>query len=557
MHWQYSSKEYPTSLAQLTQVLLNNRGISDVELFFHPPHPETISVADLGFDVEEMARAVSYIHEACRQKKDIVIFGDYDADGISATATLWEALADLGCTARPFIPHREKHGYGLTVAALQEIITEKKPDLLITVDNAIVAHAAAQYAAENDVPLIITDHHQAEKDARGQSYYPKAVAVVHTTKLCGTTVAWILARELGATHVAKSLDLCGLATISDQVPLQGANRSFAFHGIKALQQSHRLGLRALYTEAKITQANIDSFTVGYLISPRINAMGRLAHGMDALRLLCTQNMGRAAQLASTLASMNVERQDMTQSQLDLAVAQVQKQEMESIVIAVSDEFHEGVIGLIAGKLVERFSKPALVMSVSERSIKGSARSLPGINITELLRSVRQHLQEVGGHPMAGGFSLNHEQLEQFKVAIFTQARTTISQELLVPSITVDCKIPLSLVNQELCVLLDKFAPFGSGNAKPLFSFTNLRVVGSQLLGKEKQHLKLLLESLDFSTSPIEALFWRQAKLIDGCSVGQQLDCVGQVECSTWNGKTKVQMILKDITASIVAVDEKE
>jgi single-stranded-DNA-specific exonuclease len=553
MQWQYTHQSIPETLGELTEVLLKNRSITDVEEFFHPSHPQTLTLQSLGFNEEQVALAVSKIKQACADEKDILIFGDYDADGICATATLWEALKDLGCTARPFIPHREKHGYGLTVAALQEIIEQKKPDLIITVDNAIVAHAAAQYAAEQQVPLIITDHHQPEVDKDGKAYFPQAEAIVHTTKLCGTTVAWILARELGSRTVKDSLDLCGLATISDQVPLKAANRSFAYHGIKALQLSHRMGLRALFQQAAIKPETIDGYTVGFVISPRINAMGRLAHGMDALRLLCTQNKGRAAQLADTLANMNVERQDITQTQLEEAMLQVAVQSEESIVIAESSEFHEGVIGLIAGRLVEKYAKPALVMSISEKGIKGSARSLKGINITELLRGVREHLLEVGGHPMAGGFSVSHEKLEIFKTAVFTLARKTIDKQMLIPTKVLECQIPFSLVGAELCVLMDKFAPFGSENNKPLFSFGQLTVVGKQALGKEGKHLKLLLESPESTTGPIEALYWRNGHRLDEFSVGQQILCAGQVECSVWKGTAKIQIIIKDLILDSAAV----
>ena len=307
-----------------------------------------------------------------------------------------------------------------------------------------------------------------------------------------------------------------------------------------------MGLRALFQQANISPDTIDSYTVGFLISPRINAMGRLSHGMDALRLLCTQNKGRAAQLAETLADTNVERQDITQSQLEEAMMQVHIQSEESILIAHSSEFHEGVIGLIAGKLVEKYSKPALVMSISEKGIKGSARSLKGINITELLREVREHLLEVGGHPMAGGFSLTQEKLEIFKTAIFTLARTKIDKQMLIPTKILECQIPFSLITNELCILMEKFAPFGSENSKPLFSFGKVRIAAKHALGKEGKHLKLLLEPLDASLPPVEALYWRNGHRLEEFVVGQAVECAGLVECSTWKGKSKIQIVLKDI-----------
>ena len=546
MQWQLQSDIQPKTLEELTEILLRNRGISDEKNFFNPQHPEKLAIDALGFDLAQVAEAVKIITKACTEKKDILIFGDYDADGICATAVLWEALKNLGCVARPFIPHREKHGYGLTIAALQEIIDAKKPDLIITVDNGIVAHPAAKFTQEQGVELVISDHHQPEVDAAGNYLYPPAKAIFHTTQLCGTTVAWMLGRELGAKNSSTSLDLCGLATISDQVPLKGANRSFAFYGIQALRVSNRLGLLALFEESGAKQKELDSYSVGFTLAPRINAMGRLSHGMDALRLLCTNNSERAAQLAGTLGETNIQRQDITLDQFNEAMAQVSVQSEESIIIAHSPNFHEGVIGLIAGRLMEKHSKPALVMSISEKGIKGSARSMKGVNITELLRSVREELNEVGGHPMAGGFSLSHEKLEVFKTKIFTMAKQTIQKELLIPTLILECPLAAEHISESTCLAIEKFAPFGSENPKPMFAFKELRVMSKQTMGKDNQHLKLVLEPVDFSADPFEALWWRKGELGPQYPVGSIVECSGFMECSSWKGRKKMQIIVKDI-----------
>lgn len=550
MQWILESQKIPSDADELQNILLKNRGIADAEVFFSPPSPLDLSMEELGFDAREKEKAIEVISRGCTDNKDVLIFGDYDADGICATAVLWEGLQSLGCVARPFIPHREKHGYGLTVAAIQEIIDAKKPDLIVTVDNGIVAHSAAAFAKEQGITLIISDHHQPERNSSGAYTYPEAAAVFHTTKLCGTTVAWMLARELGAKNIEKSLDLCGLATISDQVPLKDANRAFAKYGVEALHTTKRVGLRALFKEASVRQAELDSYSVGFTVAPRINAMGRLSHGMDALRLLCTKNSERATQLASTLGQTNVQRQDITLDQFTEAVSQVSIQVEESIVVAHSASFHEGVIGLIAGRLAEKYSKPALVMSINEKGIKGSARSVKGVNITELLRSVREHLNEVGGHPMAGGFSLSHENLEIFKTSIFAAAKKTIHKEFLIPMLELECQLPCSMIAEEVCEMIEQFAPFGSDNHKPVFSFGRVRVVGKQTMGKENQHLKLLFEPEDFSASPIEGLWWRKGEREKEFKVGQIVECAGFMECSSWKGKKKMQVVLKDVQTNI-------
>ncbi|MBP7768230.1 single-stranded-DNA-specific exonuclease RecJ [Candidatus Woesebacteria bacterium] len=546
MQWRFLSQTTPQSLEDVTTILLQNRQISDPELFFHPPHPQGLPADLLGFNPSEVEKAVTLIKAACAEKKDILIFGDYDADGICATAVMWEALKSLGCVARPFIPQRDKHGYGMTPRVLEEIFELQKPDMIVSVDTGIVAHAAAAYAREHGVSLIISDHHQSEKNEDGSPDYPDADAIIHSTQLCGTTVAWVLARELGSQSVGTSLDLCGIATISDQVPLHGANRSFAYYGIPALQKTHRIGLRTLYRLAEVESTKIDSFTLGFVISPRINAMGRLAHGMDALRLLCTTSQDRAQQLATTLTNMNVERQDMTKEQFDIAWTQVQEQSEEFISIVISEQFHEGVIGLLAGRLVERLSKPALVMTYSGEKVKGSARSIKGVNVTDLLREAREHLLEVGGHPMAGGFSLTKENIEIFKSTMFQIARKKITEQQLIPVRVLECSLPLKLASVELCALQDKCAPFGMDNPKPEYAFSNLRVTAVQQLGKEKQHLKLFVEPVGGATEPIEALFWNKAAKFADLTVGQIISCAGQLETNTWRENTKLQIIIRDL-----------
>ncbi len=553
MKWNYLDSNLPQTQEELFSLLLNNRGITDQNTFFHPPHPSQLTTEQIGIDSYQLSLAADMIWRAVADKEQIVIFGDYDADGICATAVLWQALAAIGCPAKPFIPLRDKHGYGVSHTALDDIAAEKKPSLLITVDNGIVAHEAIQHANDLGIEVIITDHHQPE------ATFPAALAVVHTTQLCGATVAWMLSRELltraKKTQLADTLlDFCGIATIADQVPLVGANRSFAWHGLTALQHSQNPGIMALLKIINPEQAPITSTTVGFSLAPRLNAMGRLAHGLDALRLLCTTSAKTAHELAELLTVTNQHRQELTQSLLDSALRQAETQADERLLIINSSEFHEGIIGLLAGRLVEVFSKPAIVLSEGGQTAKASARSIPGVNIVELIRQVREDLLSVGGHPMAAGFGVELAKLESVKKRLHQVARKSVELDLLLPTLELDCALPLALCTANAIKALDRLAPFGAANPRPVFAITGVTILAVQTMGKMQEHLKLVVgqpgsANPGVSASTIEVVGWRLAHKAGELKTGQVVDLAGSLELNEWRGKAKVQVVLKDLIKS--------
>lgn len=546
MLWKYLSDQVPASLEELEATVLQNRSISAVEEYFSPKHPAKFSLEEVGVDATEMRKAVKRIQKAGKETEKVLIFGDYDADGISATAILWQALKAIDIISVPFIPRRDTHGYGITKHALDEIMEVAKPTLIITVDNGIVAHEPIKYAQERGIDVILTDHHQPDKNEAGEYVFPPAFARVHTTQLCGSTVSWMLAKELSSEAAEYGLDLAGLATIADQVPLRDANRSFAVHGLQALRKTKRVGLKALAELSGLDFETVSAGSVGFNLAPRINAMGRLAHGLDALRLLCTNNWQSARKLARTLTSTNLDRQDLTLDQLQIAVEQVKTQENESVLFAASDQFHEGVIGLIAGRLVELYHKPALVMSVGSTRAKGSARSVLGVNVVELLREVREDLLEVGGHPMAAGFGASLEKVTVVKDKLFTLARKSIDQTVLLPQLLLDCRLPFAMVTTPTAEALKRFEPFGSGNVEPLFGFENVKLLSMQSIGKERQHLKVLLGDSDNPDLRCEAVFWGKAELGAHLKLGETISVAARLELNQWKGKQKLQLVGKDI-----------
>jgi single-stranded-DNA-specific exonuclease len=538
MQWSLKSSTIPSSLNEVENILLKNRGIEDASAFFNPLHPVDLKLKAVGIDPKQMRKATMRLDQALKNQEDVLVFGDYDADGICSTAVLWLTLHNLGYKARPFIPHREKHGYGLSQKALDDILAAQKPDLIVTVDNGIVAHEAVARLNQVGVDVIITDHHQPEESL------PPALAIVHTTQLCGTTVAWMLAREIDSEFVKSTLDLCGIATIADQVPLLQANRSFAYWGIEALKKTERVGLKQLCQVAELTMADLSTSSVNFGLAPRINAMGRLDHGLDALRLLCTSNPQRAQELVENLNYTNLRRQDLTESMVATAQAEAQTWVNEHIIVAYSTEYHEGVIGLIAGKLMEEFYKPAIVIAVGERVAKASARSIPGVNIVELIRQVRDDLLEVGGHPMAAGFGLLPEKIEVVKQLLQELARTQISSELLTPSIQVECELPFGQLSDKLVKLTETFEPFGQANPEPVFGLKQLKVVEAQAMGRDKKHLKLSVTTGDLK--PLTCIAWNRGFLAPKLEAGTIIDVAGVIEISEWNNRKTLQLKAKDI-----------
>jgi single-stranded-DNA-specific exonuclease len=577
MQWNILSSIIPQDLDQLRQVLLENRDIKtekEQHDFFHPKPPAEYSLQEVGIDQKQMEKALARLRRARDNQEDVLIFGDYDCDGICSTAILWEGLRAFGIVARPFIPDREKHGYGLSMRSLEAVLAEKKPDLLITVDNGIVAHAAFAELKKLGIDAILTDHHQPEveegksvtaesagldgstglanpEDSAKKIKYPEALAVIHSTQLCGATVAWFFSRELDHDAAMHALDLAALATVSDQMPLLGVNRSFVTYGVATIQDTSRVGLQLLIAKAGLRDKPIDVGTINFAIAPRINAMGRIKHGLNALRLLCTKNMVRADSLVQELNETNVSRQELTSEMIAHARTQAAQWQDEHLIIVASTEYHEGVIGLIAGRLAEEFHKPAIAISIGEKVAKASARSIRGVNIIDLIRLVKDDLLEAGGHPMAAGFGLLPEKLPQVEQSLLALARQQIPLELLVPSIDVECILPSHLLNLETYQMIQEFAPFGQMNREPIFGVERTMIKNIQTMGKENQHLKLILASTmedetESDLAKITGVGWRMAPLASGLTEGSLISLTTTLQANEWKGRVTLQFGIKSL-----------
>lgn len=551
MKWHIQSTSNPKHLEELKQILLTNRNIEDEKSFFKGISPFKISLEELGFDLSALVKIKERLEIAKEKKQKIIIFGDYDADGISATAVLWQAMNALGYNVLPFIPNRLKHGYGLSVKALNDLLAEHNDiSLVITVDNGIVAHPAFKFLKEKKIDVIVTDHHQKDDQE------PDALAVFHSPKVCGCAVAWFLARELSGDAAAAAaaaqkkllielLAFVAIATVTDLMPLLSINRFLLMYGLVVLRSNVNLGLKSLFALAKIDSDRIDAYTLGFQIGPRINAMGRLADGMDALRLLCTKDKSKAAALSNLLHGTNEDRQNLTFDLTKQAEELVSRETEEKIIILSSPSYHEGIIGLIAGKMTEKFSKPSIVISEGPQTSKASARSLPGFNITEFIRLFKKDLLEVGGHPLAAGFAIETAKIELVKKLMQAKAREMLANQNLEKILEIDAVLQNNLLTLETTKLIDTFAPFGLANAKPVFVLKNMLLKNYKTLGREEQHLKLLV-AFEGETQEYEVLAWGKASLASQFNLNDKIDLAISLDVNTYRGVDKLQLILKDL-----------
>ncbi|KKU58275.1 MAG: single-stranded-DNA-specific exonuclease RecJ [Candidatus Amesbacteria bacterium GW2011_GWA2_47_11b] len=509
----------------IIKTLLANRGLKTkkaIEEFWHPTQPEDLKSP---FDSKP---AIRLIKSHIKKGHKIAIYGDYDVDGICSTAILWETIYSQYKNVFPHIPHRESEGYGLSIAGIDHCL-EQGAKLIIAVDNGIVAHEQVAYCRKKKCDIIIIDHHEV-----GSPLNTKYL--IHNTSSCAAGLTWFFCRDYLLTpkaYYSELLSLVAIATICDIIPLLGPNRSFAKYGLEELNHTTRPGLLALFTEAGIK--SVGPYEVGFVIGPRLNAAGRLEHAIDSLRLLCTKDPTRARQLAASLGQTNRARQDATFSAVSHALSAVK----ESNLIVVSDSnYHPGIIGLVAAKLVEKYYRPAIAISVGEQESKGSARSIPGFHITDHLRTAEKLLVSVGGHAMAAGFTVENSKLE---ILISKLTSIKINPELLVKKQRIDAEISLTAIDQELMARLKEFEPYGLGNPTPIFSTPEVKVSDIRRIGKDNKHLK-------FTAGNLEAV-WFNAPLDAERYTLDAVDLIYQIEVDSWNGQSKLQLLIKDVQKS--------
>ena len=537
-----SRKKFKTE--EIIKILLANRGIKtkkEMEEFLHPPKPEELTEKDVGIKISQIKKAAERIKQAIKKGEKIIVYGDYDTDGICGTAILWETLYQLGANVLPFIPSREE-GYGLKTERIERMAQERVK-LIITVDQGIVAYQQIEQAKNLGVDVIVTDHH-----VPGEKNLP-ALAVVHTIRLCGAGVAWFLAKSLPKSvnkKIGEELDLVTLATIADMVPLLGPNRSLVKYGLEKLRHTKRLGLLSLFDFAGIKKESLGVFEVSYLISPRLNATGRLDDPMDSLRLICTQDEKRAISLAQKIDQQNRERQNLTEKTILHAREIWLKQDtQESLIFVAHESYQEGIVGLVAGKLAEEFCRPAIVVSKGGEFSRGSARSVKEFNILEAIRSCADLLGSHGGHQKAAAFVVETNKIEILKERLNIFAKENLKDKDLSPTLLVDLELNLNDLNQAFYEDLNCLEPFGEGNPQPVFVSRKVKIVEAKMVGNGNKHLKLVVTPSN-SNLVFEAIGFGMGEIFSQISPEKRVDIAYNLLLNEWQGQKRLQLRIRDI-----------
>ncbi|KKR72023.1 MAG: single-stranded-DNA-specific exonuclease [Candidatus Woesebacteria bacterium GW2011_GWA2_40_7] len=511
------------TIKDITNILLKNRGIKTEKQkmeFFEPIDPMKISLKSLGISESEVKKAIGRIKKAKKNDEHVIVYGDYDADGITGTATMWETLHALGIFVLPHIPERFSEGYGLNLESVARLKKEDpKLKLIITVDHGITAGKKVDEVGKMGIDMIISDHHQQGKE-----------------------------------KTKEKLQLAAIGTVADQLPLVGPNRSIVKYGLEELKNTKRPGLLALFDEAGLTGSDpvkrVGTYEVGFMIAPRINSMGRLKHGLESLRLLCTKDKFKAMEIAGNIGRTNFDRQKMVDQIMATTLSEMKiesKGFTNEIIIIAGESYHEGVIGLAAAKLVEEFYRPAIVLSIKEGVAKASARSISGFNIIEAIRKFEDLYIEGGGHPMAAGFSIKTENIPEFSRRLNKLAKGTLTEELLQRRLKIDLELDFEKINPELVEWVKKFEPSGLGNPSPVFVSKDVEIISVKAVGRDAKHLKLKLRQNEHI---FDSIFFGGGEMYSKLSTKAKLDVVYRLEENVWNGLVSLQLQIRDIKVDL-------
>lgn len=544
----------------LVEWIYKTRGIDvNNKTFFNPQYNDLHSPLLL-HDVEKVAEVLK---EFIGTDKKIYIHGDFDVDGITATSIMWQFLyKDLKLNALPYIPSRFTEGYGLSEDSIGKIL-EAGAELIITVDCGVKdIEIVNKYS--NKVKFIITDHHtllskNTEIDGGKISgeylIADKALAVCHPRlgnypfyELCGAAVSWKVCAAVNqilglGIDMSKYLDLVSIGTVCDIMPLIDENRILVKLGLSQIKNTSNVGLKNLFKYLKVPLHEIDSYHLGFIIGPRINATGRLEDAMDAVRLLTTNNDLFARQITSKLDSLNLERQQLTSKFIEIAEIQIKNQAEDKLYFVYGDDWPEGIIGLIAGKLTEKYYRPVIVGSIKDGKVKASARSIEAFNIANNLTTHSTLLLTHGGHAQAAGLSLSHEKLEEFKAAIKGTAHNSLDGISLLKKLKIDALANLKEINAETYNKITQLSPFGMANKKPLIALLKVIPDKIKVFGKENNHIKLIFI---VEGKELEAIAFNKAQEYQDFDFSKPIDIAASIEKNEWNGKVSIFLRIEDI-----------
>jgi single-stranded-DNA-specific exonuclease len=529
----------------LSHQLLSNRGISDTDKFLNPPRSLDLVKNFSNEFKKSLLDAKKLILDEIARGTTIIIYGDYDADGVCATAILYKTITrELGHSrCFYFIPNRFEHGYGLSEKALKDIYKtlfsldpQPRHVLFITVDTGITAISETKNLKALGYKLIITDHHQKPAEL------PAADLIVWNDKIVGSTISWLLSKVLGSKDVQNTA-LAALATITDLQPLLDFNRSLVKEGLEVMNSNPPIGLKTLLELAGKTPTEITTYDIGFVIGPRLNASGRIQSANESLELLLATDIATITTLAQALNETNTKRQDKTLEMYDVAAAVEKDGHVPRIIISADANYHEGIIGLVASKMVGKYYRPSIVIALTEEYGKGSVRSIPGIDIIAVLRQFDHLFLNLGGHPMAAGFTISLENLETLKIELEKYFNETFTDSHFEPSIDIDMEIPLSKVTYETAGELSGLKPFGVGNKEPVFCTRKVQIAALNKVGKDNTHLSLKLSQGGVFN---KAIFFGGGSWFGELNLGDVIDIAYSMKQSEFNGNRTADIIIQDI-----------
>ena len=562
MRWTIKPKPEKSKVAELARDLnVNNlvaqlllqRGIdtyNDAKKFFRP------ELSDLHdpFLMKDMQLAVSRIEKAILNNENILVYGDYDVDGTTSVALLSSYLLESYPNVATYIPDRYNEGYGISLQGI-DFAEDNDFSLIIALDCGVKAIKQVDYAKEKGIDFIICDHHRPGKEL------PNAIAILDPKRedctypydeLCGCGVGFKLVQALalkkGQTleDILSYLDLVATAIGADIVPVTGENRVLAYYGMKVINANPRIGFKAIINQVKKEKLTITD--VVFIIAPRINAAGRMKHGLHAVNLLTETNLKQAEIFASEIEKYNLDRRTLDQEITKEALLQIQENKEEERVTSVvyKDTWHKGVIGIVASRLIETYYRPTLVFTKSGDKLAASARSVKGFDVYNALQDCAEYIEQFGGHKYAAGLTLLKEQYDGFKEQFEKVVAATITPEQLSPEIQIDAKIELHQISPKLMRIINQFAPFGPGNMTPVFMAENVQDTGyGKTVGQENKHLKLTLTSSGVK-KPIGAIGFNLGDKLSQLKMKNRFDIVFNLDENEWKGNISLQLKLKDL-----------
>lgn len=536
------------NVSELVATVISNKKLtSSIDVFLNPTRKDFYDP----FLMPDMEIAVNRIIKAIENKEKVIIYGDYDVDGITSITVLKKFLEDRGLIVDSYIPNRLEEGYGLNKTAIDKIV-EKKYSLMITVDCGISGLEEIDYANRLGIETVITDHHEPAETL------PNALAIVDAKRkdnqypfnqLAGVGVVFKVIQAISIKYnleekeFLKYLDLVCVGTISDIVPLVDENRVISKLGLKLVEVTKNVGLRALLN---ITGCkSIDSTTISFGVAPRVNACGRLGYEQEALELFLTENIIQAQEIAKRLNKYNSERQQKEVKIFNEALQMIENGEKnKNCIILGNENWHHGVIGIVSSKVTEMYYKPSILICFEGEEGKGSGRSIQGFDLHEALSKCPDHIERFGGHSMAIGITVKKSEFDKFKENVESYTNQTNIKEL-VPIIKIDKEITNEDINVETIKDLKALEPYGEANKMPIFIYKNLKIDSIRALSEGK-HIKLTLRDKNII---IDAIGFNMGRLVNEYLLGDKIDIVGSLELNKFNGRESVQINLKDIRKS--------